>query len=522
MTNYRKYSNYVVYVIIISTIIRGFLAAFLELGNDEVYYRLYGLYPDWSHFDHPLMIGILMQITSLDMLLQHEFFLRLGSVIIGGINIWIIFKIGLLLKDARTGYFASLLYVASVYASIITGTFILPDAPQSLFWLWALLLILQTVPKCPNQPMSGLNMLRVAAVIGLGIISKYTTIFLWFGIGAYILLYNREWLKSKWLYLGILISIIISLPILIWNIQNDFISINFHTERVEVSGYSINFNYFLTELLGELLYNNPVVYILIILSLVAGFGKKLNIEKSHFRMILLAGLPIILTFLVFSLFRRTLPHWTAPGITGLIPLAAVYLSNKKSNETRLPGSIIAAISILALIIILGITQIQSGIFQIDSTKEYSGIGKNDPSLDMYGYHQTGEQFQEIVKRDLAIGNMDINSVLVGSKWFPLSNFEYYAARKAGIKTLGLGKLEDIHKYAWINDERGGFKIGMDAYYLTDSREYREPSGFLYDHFTEIIPGDTIDITRGGKVSKRVFLFRLKDMKKLPDPVIRRR
>ncbi len=114
MNNFKKYSLNVIYLIVISTIVRAFLAYFLELGNDEVYYRLYGLFPDWSHFDHPIMIGLLMQITTFDMVFQSEFFLRLGSIIIGAINIWIVFKIGLAIKDERTGFYASLIYVSSI------------------------------------------------------------------------------------------------------------------------------------------------------------------------------------------------------------------------------------------------------------------------------------------------------------------------------------------------------------------------------------------------------------------------
>lgn len=44
-------------IIISSVLIRGFLAWYVELGNDEVYYWTYALYPDWSHFDHPPMVG---------------------------------------------------------------------------------------------------------------------------------------------------------------------------------------------------------------------------------------------------------------------------------------------------------------------------------------------------------------------------------------------------------------------------------------------------------------------------------
>ena len=334
MRNSRVYEKYVVYLIVISTIVRGLIAYFLELGNDEVYYRLYAAYPDWSHFDHPLMVGLSIQLTTLNLLFQNEFFLRLSSVIIGSVNIWIIYKIGLFIRDARTGYFAALLYTASIYATIITGVFILPDTPQSLFWIWSIYLIIRTIPRCPRSALAGINMAKIGVLIGFGILSKYTSVFLWIGIGIYILVYNRDWLKSKWLYISIFISLLITLPIFIWNFQNDFISITFHSERVDMAGHSINFNYFFTEVLGEALYNNPIVTILIIITLVQVFRGKINLEKRHIAVLLLLGLPLIITFLVFSLYRSTLPHWTAPGYSSLIILAAAYISQKTPFEKK--------------------------------------------------------------------------------------------------------------------------------------------------------------------------------------------
>jgi len=521
MDNEIKYKRYVIYLIVISTIVRGLLAAFIELGNDEVYYRLYALYPDWSHFDHPLMVGLVMQITTLNLLFQSEFFIRLGAVIIGAVNLWIIFNIGKEIKNFRAGYYASLLYAASVYSTIITGVFILPDTPQSLFWLWAVYLILKTIPVCPHTPMSGINMMKVGVVIGLGILSKYTTVFLWFGIALYILIYNREWLKSRWLYLSVLTTSIIILPILIWNIQNNFISLSFHSERVDISGYAININYFLTELGGEILYNNPVNFVIILVSIIAIAKGRLTIEKKYSRILLLTGLPLIITFIVFSIFRSTLPHWTAPGYTTLIPLAAVYLLQRQQIENKgLPVALVSSLIVVIVIIVIGFSQINYGIFTIDRTTEYNRIGKNDPSLDMYGYKQTGEAFRDIMVNDVANGLMSENSILVGSNWFPLANYDYYVASGSGMLSFGMGKLSNIHKYAWINNYNGGFLKGMDAYYITDSKEYHPPDSIYYDLFEEIIPADTIQIYRNDKIVKRAFVFRMKNLQTIPKDVLK--
>jgi len=131
MQEQKKIRNYLLLLITISTLIRAFIAASIELGNDEVYYRLYALFPDWSHFDHPLMIGLTIQFFSLDLLLDSELFIRFGSIVFGAINTWIIYLIGRTVKNDRTGFYAALLYTASIYAFIITGVFILPDTPQN-------------------------------------------------------------------------------------------------------------------------------------------------------------------------------------------------------------------------------------------------------------------------------------------------------------------------------------------------------------------------------------------------------
>ena len=70
---------------------------------------------------------------------------------------------------------------------------------------------------------------------------------------------------------------------------------------------------------------------------------------------------------------------------------------------------------------------------------------------------------------------------------------------------------DIHKYAWINEERGGFIEGTDAYYITDSREFNLPDSIIYRNFESVTPSDTIDVIRGGEIAKRIFIFRCKDL-----------
>ena len=245
-----------IWLLVVSALVRGVLAAWLELGNDEVYYWTYALYPDWSHFDHPPMVGWVIQLFSLNLLFDSEFFIRLASVVFMTANTYIIYRIGKEIKDSRTGLYAALLYTASIYAFVITGIFIMPDSPLMLFWLLAVWMALRVIARRNDEAIQKSTALRHAQgplllfglFAGLAILSKYSGVFLWVGMMLYILIFDRKPLKTWAFYCALLISLNLVFPILKWNLQYDFISFRFHGERV--GGTAINLSTFGTELAG--------------------------------------------------------------------------------------------------------------------------------------------------------------------------------------------------------------------------------------------------------------------------------
>jgi Dolichyl-phosphate-mannose-protein mannosyltransferase len=70
--------------------------------------------------------------------------------------------------------------------------------------------------------------LAVGAAIGLGMMTKYTMIFLVAGIAVGVLFTGAQrFLKSSWLWAGVALSLLIFLPNLIWQIQHHLISLDF-------------------------------------------------------------------------------------------------------------------------------------------------------------------------------------------------------------------------------------------------------------------------------------------------------
>lgn len=510
MIQENKIDKYLAWLLIISVLVRGFLAAFIEFGNDEVYYWTYAMYPDWSHFDHPGMVGWIMQIFSLNLLFHSEFALRLSSIIFMTLDTFIIYKIGCLVKNKLAGFYAALLYTASFYCFVITGVFIMPDTPLMLFTLLAIWCFVKWTRH-------GTSLLWAGLFTGLALLSKYSAGFIWVGVGIYILLYDRKQLKNKYLYLSILISAVCMLPLLIWNMQNDFISFTFHGDRVSLFGKLQPLD-FLAEIAGELGYNNPINYILIIIALVAFWRGRKYLDETSGRLLLCFALPFIGLFWFFSLTRPILPHWSAPAFTLLLLFSASYFAERQSvnNGTiKLPKPIIATVSLLVLVLIFGTLEIKTGFIPLRFGERANSVqhyGESDFTTTIYGWRSIKDDFQKIREEKIADGEMKESDGMIGLQWFPMANFDYYVANPLGVNMLGIRSIDKIHKYYWINEYRGGLQKGSDYWFLDESSDYYAPERYLEDKFDEIVPCDTIVVDRCGTPAKYVFVYMCKGLK----------
>jgi len=546
-----KGSYPVIILLVLSTILRLLIGSVVELGNDEVYYITYALYPDLSHFDHPPMIGWLIQLFTLNLNFDSEGWIRLAAIVSGTLSTLIIYHIGVKLGDKVTGWYAAILYNISVYGFVITGIFIMPDSPQMVFWLLSLLFLVIAIENDPfssnnnslvdssssesgnvkildnlqsstaetaKDNTTAFNFMLAGLVVGLALLSKYTSVFLLLGTLLYFMKY-RYWFKKWYIYASALIALLCFVPVLVWNVRNDFISFTFHSDRVEVGERLFRLDSFGTELIGQILYNNPIVFALIVLALIALYRKKLVLKTQSAWLLVLIAIPFILLFLTISLFRSTLPHWTGPAYVTLIPLAALWLRQRTLGGKRsewFPGLIKVGAGFIAMVIIAALLQIFYGVFLNKGIDPVTGkrLGIKDITLDMYGWKHLGTEFEKLHSRNLEDGTIDSSAVIVSHRWFPAANLDYYVARPLSMKVLTLAPLERAHKYAWITNERGGFKLGMDAYFISSSYDFDDPRWHFSDYYSISKP-DTIPIYRQDLLVKYYYVWIMSDLHKLP-------
>ena len=332
---------------------------------------------------------------------------------------------------------------------------------------------------------------------------------MWIGTGLYILFYKRNYLKQWQLYVSIFITICCFFPVIYWNIQNDFVTLAFHGERVELFS-KICFSCLYQEVAGECMYNNPFIFVMIYFVFFRFcFPKGKTFYTEYNRLFYCIGFPIVILFLLFSLFRSLLPHWNAPGYTTMIFPVAIYIAEKLENGKKtlwIQAKMWAGI--IVCVVIVFFLQLRYNILNLKQ------LGIQDFTIELSTWKKTGDAFAELSQAAEKNGEIQPNAPIIASRWFPAANLDMYVAKPTNRKLLAVGNMERIHKYAWINVSRGGFYLGMDAWYITDDYDFIPPDK-ISAYFETISPPDTLKITRNGEVCKEVYVYMLKNMAGVP-------
>ena len=505
-----NYTQKTIVLILLASLVRSCIALSVGLGNDEVYYRMYAEQLQFNYFDHPPFVGWLIRCTTFNLEVDTVFFIRLGAIICAAITSWVFFLSGKLLQSPQVGFISALLYNCSIYGSIIVGTFILPDTPQMVFWSVAIFIILKLLHQNVQPKSQNILLVWFGVTVGLAMLCKIHSIFLWLGFILYIVLYHRSILKNKYVYVAAFISILIFLPVIVWNINNHFITYQYHGNRVNVlNNFSLNISTLVAFLVGQFFYTNPIVFISVTIATIAAFKNKLIIVSPHKKILLLLGLPIIIVCITLAFFKQVLPHWSGPGISTLILLSGCYLSQIKLQKAYV--YIKLSVGFILMIIIAGLLVIHFYPGTIGS-KNINNLGEGDFTLDLIGWKNLKKDVAEIIRNDEINFKMKPNAFFVSHKWFPAAHIDYYVAMPLHKTLVALGDTNDIHQYAWLNNARPKINIGDDAYCIVPSNNNIDVAKIFLPKFNNILKPDTINQIRNGKLCRQFYVWKLKGFK----------
>jgi hypothetical protein len=455
-------------------LLRVFIAIFLPLGNDEVYYLLYARYPDIHYYDHPLLVGWFLKLFSFDFFWENSLAYRMFALVLSLPTLYFIYQTTKILSNKNAATIAVVLISSSFYVSVIAGIFAMPDAPMVFFWTSSLYCAANAFFNNSNtQTVNERYFLLLCFLLGLICLSKFHGVFLVLGIFGFILFYRINFIKTASFWEGILILILFSLPILYWNYKNHWVQFAFYTARLPENS-SINVMRLLKEMVGELFYTNPVVYLFILYFGVIRFNKIERVNKKSF--LLWTSLPFLLFVFGLSLFKETLPHWSGPSFISLVILSSI-VADEVANKWAIKAWLNTSFFFFLFCCISAFILINFYPGTLGNKSKQSSYGSADFTLDMYGWDKIDDDVQSSLS-ELGYRHLPI----ISDNWFPAAHIDQYISRPMNATFFVLGDVEKIHQYQWINESRGGWGNSDSAILIMPSNYYKDPQTLFNQTF----------------------------------------
>jgi 4-amino-4-deoxy-L-arabinose transferase-like glycosyltransferase len=232
--------------------------------------------------------------------------------------------------SARAGFFLMLIVSATPLLAV-GSTLLTVDPLAVLFWTAAMLTGWQAVQE--KSQLS--SWLWTGLWLGLGFLSKYTSPLLWMCWAVFFLVWPpaRQHLRRPGPYLALLINLLCTLPVLVWNGQHGWITVKHVASHGGVGNAAAPFLKhisWLLEFLGaEFALLNPIFFVAAMIALVALW--RTTRRDALLVYLFSMGAPVFLLYGVLALNSRVQPNWIAPAVLPMFCVMVVYW------EARLRG-----------------------------------------------------------------------------------------------------------------------------------------------------------------------------------------
>ncbi|MEW6194212.1 MAG: glycosyltransferase family 39 protein [Bacteroidota bacterium] len=454
--------------------------------RDEYYYIECSKHLDWGYVDQP-PFNALVLLISRSVFGESIFGIRIFAYLAGALTVFMSGMIARELGGSKYAQFLSAL--AATFAGVLLGgsSYYSMNAFDYLFASLMFYYLIKLI-KTGNSKL----WITIGLIFGIGLQNKLTFLFLGFGLFIGLLLTkNRKYFLNKELYIGAALAPLIFLPNIIWQIANNFPTLEFMHNAATYKNVSLGFVQFFSEHLLEL---NPFSTLLLIAAFYFLFVNK---KGKVFAVIGLMYISILIVFVLNNgkpyYMGVLFPVILAAGAVGIDLLIDRYLRNWARYVLvflLLPGYLITAPFAIP-------------VLDVDSYLKLSEVTGISPTLaernrtsalpqffaDRFGWEEmvqkTAEAYNKLSEREKK------NVIIIAQNYGEAGAVNYYKNK------YGLPTAISPHNNYWIwgyperYNEQVMIVIGGD---LEDNKEYFEEAEVAASHYNEYgMPYENVDI-----------------------------
>lgn len=485
----RTYQTATVLVILGACLGRLLLSPHFLLVPDEANYWQWSRYLDLGYHDHPPMIAWTIWLAT-QFLGHTEMAVRLPTILGTAL-----FSAYTCLLTARLLSWRCAMHTGLLLQLIllINGTALIATPDGLLLPCWAAASYHAYRALDHNRPS---QWLLTGTWFGLGLLSKYTMLLFPACLFLYMLTTPRyrSMLCSPWPWLGILLSVLIFSPVLIWNSLNEWATFRHVLFQGGVDNQQLFTLAFIGDFFGsQLLLLTPVCFTLLLL---CWFRPSVQdqLPQSGTAYLRWMSLPGFLVFLLLSLHVRIYGNWPAPVYTtGLILVAAAYAP--KGNQRQRPSRLWkATLAVAALFSLPVMVQVVYPLLPLP-------IAWDRTARETVGWDMLG---QKINQASLVMPRPE-STFIFGLRYQYASELAFYTPGQPRTLSINRWARPNVYDF-WFDDS---MVIGQDAIGVFS---YPGMEKHLAQLFAETDPIEAITLTRhspwfGEQAVQTVYLFR---------------
>ncbi len=294
-----------------------------ELFFDEAQYWFWAQDLDFGYFSKPPLLAWIIAGTTGICGSDSGFCVRLAAPLMHGATAVFIYLSAYRLFDARTAFWAALLY-ATIPAVSLSSTIISTDVPLLLMWSIALHAYVRLW-----QDHDWKSALILGLAIGLGLNAKYAMAY-FLGcalIHAMIEQQNLTPPRRSLFWVALLIAVAMLVPNILWNLNNGFVTLAHTGDNIGWTGIRFNWRG-----IGEFFGSQfgvfgPILFAMFLATIIRMLGD--SISREH-RMLLAFSFPVFFLILFQALMSKAYANWAATTYIAASILVAEILVNRVS------------------------------------------------------------------------------------------------------------------------------------------------------------------------------------------------
>ncbi|HEY1722487.1 MAG TPA: glycosyltransferase family 39 protein [Magnetospirillaceae bacterium] len=470
----RRIEVWTLAVVAVLIVARLLVAIFAPISPDESYYWLWARPVQLSYFDHPGMVAWWIWCST-HVLGDTAIGVRLPAVLSTVVVSGLVWDTARIVWQSREAAARAVLWLNATLVFGAVGILMTPDVPLVLFWsiaLWSICRLIQG---------GGTRWLYIAGLaFGLGVISKYTMGLLAPGAVVTFLVFPslRHWFKSVHLWLALILSLLCTAPVVIWNAHHDWASIAKQGGHAFASAISDPIGNMLTFIGGQFGMATPIILIFILWATGWALIRGWKDRRADWFLLGASSLPVIAFFTLHALSNVVQAHWPGPSYIGgaIAAAGAPMVANARSRLRRsfTRAGPILGIVLTALVYLQASTALLPITPRIDGTKRLGGW----------------DELAQAVDQDRA-AHPDTFLLVIKHETGSLLTF-HLPDHPTVFQLTGI-----VRPSFYTADDVAALK-GRSALVVTETRE--GDLGFLKPYFERLTPLDTVTLHWGGRVA----------------------